>query len=151
MMMTMLKITSSLVGSAKPGKWTRGGSPTKASPPLTRIIKPFINDDHLDDNDDDDDDLGDNYNNDDDVDDNYDNGGDYDANDAYIYIQDYLDSCNDDITADYIDDKYQNDCYNDENCDGDEDNKGDDDISIYLGNKQRGFRRCCSAWESEQP
>ena len=32
--------TSSLVGSANPGKWTRGGSPTRASPPLTRINSP---------------------------------------------------------------------------------------------------------------
>ena len=77
--MINMKITSSLVGSAKPGKWTSGGSPTKASPPLTRITKPFINDDHVDDNDDDDDDLDDNYNNDDDVDDNHDN--DYDDED----------------------------------------------------------------------
>ena len=39
--------TSSLVGSANPGKWTRGGSPTRASPPLTRINSP----DHEDCND----------------------------------------------------------------------------------------------------
>ena len=72
------------------------------------------------------------------------NGEEYDANDAYNE-QDYHESRNDDITADYVDDKDYDD------CDGDEENEGDDDINIHQGNKQRGFHRCCSAWESEQP
>ena len=67
--------TSSLVGSANPGKWTRGGSPTRASPPLTRINSPDHEECNGDDNKIDYDDDSDNDGNDDD-----DNDGDDDDN-----------------------------------------------------------------------